>query len=254
MWVGHILYMLPVHHGSRIKHQHTVLCFTTSQHCGTFVVLLISGLNKATKDQIWTCLTRKVPYSHCLCRVLRSVLSGRFFFLTEHFRKHGARAVAMAAPEELVLVALVAPWRTTSASSQFTHACNIPTASCLSPPTPEDHSHTTKIVSEMLFKILRHHSQHRHTTDLPSTPTPSLFLFLCPLHPHRAAYAAPLSSSVLYKLWSSDSKNKRQRPKPTPSLRSGANRQRTPVCADAFLYTALNIHLLYKTYASITNM
>lgn len=59
--------------------------------------------NKATKHtKKQTCMTLEVSYS-CLALLPCPdccALSGRFFPPTEHFRKHGARAVAMAALEE----------------------------------------------------------------------------------------------------------------------------------------------------------
>lgn len=174
------------------------------------------SFNKATKCKTQTCMTLEVSYSRFALVPCPDccALSGRFFPLAEHFRKHGARAVAMAALEE----------RRRAWHPEDRHRLG-------------SHNHTTFpliVASNLQHKKTIHMQPRRYqrrssnipkiihndsNADLPKTPTFSntkALLQLCTLshlHPHTPAYTVPLGSSVLCMLLSSNSKNMAERKK-----------------------------------------
>ncbi|KAI9521557.1 hypothetical protein NQZ68_003710 [Dissostichus eleginoides] len=134
-------------------------------------------------------------------------MEGRFFLPTEHFKKQGARAVAMAALEE----------RRRSWQPDVLHWLHLTKAYHKNPPKDAytlQHEETMPIQPRQsqlkLFQYSETHSTRLHAYILrykkPShshanSYISSYSLFLCPMRPYKPSYKSTLCSSGVYMLW-----------------------------------------------------
>lgn len=219
MWFGHILYTLPLHHDSLIKHQHSAFVF----YCFKMLsLILLPGSIKLPNTQhkvVWH--WRFSTALWCFCHVLTAVSCQ--VGLPPHRALQEAGSQSSCHGSTGGTEALVAPWRMTSAPSPFTLAYHKPTDRRLHPPTLEDHSHTAKQSQQKVFQYSENHSErpakHAYIRQYkkPHSHSPaysfisSSSLFLCPLHPHIPAYTVLLRSSMVYMLSSSKSRHMAER-------------------------------------------